>query len=110
MQKESKPVTIHTITCPQCGSKDVIKKESRMLKSGTLVTRYQCKNPQCKYKFTPASIKKTAASKIHQIGKTSVALDRTRVALPPGKRISKTGKIYYEYRRNRSDINPKKRL
>ncbi len=31
-------------------------------------------------------------------------LDAKRKALPPGKRISKSGKIYYEYRRNRSDI------
>ena len=29
--------------------------------------------------------------------------DKKRQALPPGKRISKNGKIYYEYRSNRSD-------
>lgn len=28
-------------------------------------------------------------------------------ALAPGKRISKTGKIYYEYRKNRSDLEGK---
>ena len=33
----------------------------------------------------------------------SVAADRARKALLPGKRISKTGKIYFESRRNRSD-------
>jgi predicted RNA-binding Zn-ribbon protein involved in translation (DUF1610 family) len=104
-----KSATIHTIECPQCGSKDVIRKESRKLKSGVLVTRYQCKNPQCGYKFTPMTIKKAAASKVHQIGKTSVMLDRTRKALSPGKRVSKDGHVYYEYRRNRSDINPDKR-
>jgi hypothetical protein len=34
----------------------------------------------------------------------SLRLDRKRKALPPGKRMSKSGKIYYEYRRNRSDL------
>lgn len=32
--------------------------------------------------------------------------DYKRKAKPAGKRISKTGRIYYEYRRNRSDIMP----
>jgi len=36
--------------------------------------------------------------------------DKKRQALPPGKRISKNGKIYYEYRSNRSDLNKKKGL
>jgi len=38
--------------------------------------------------------------RIKNIGK-----DLSRMALPPGKRVSKTGKIYYEKRRNRSDIS-----
>jgi hypothetical protein len=41
----------------------------------------------------------------HQTGKTIKSIDKKRKALPPGKRISKTGKIYYEFRRNRSDLN-----
>jgi len=40
----------------------------------------------------------------HQVGTTSVLIDKKRSALKPGKRISKTGKIYYEYRKNRSDL------
>lgn len=39
----------------------------------------------------------------HQIGKTDKKIDSKRKALAPGKRRSKTGKIYYEYRKNRSD-------
>jgi len=35
--------------------------------------------------------------------KTDVFRDKRRTALPPGKRISKAGNIYYEMRRNRSD-------
>lgn len=40
----------------------------------------------------------------HQIGKTIVSIDKKRKALKPGKRTSKTGKIYYENRKNRSDM------
>ena len=35
----------------------------------------------------------------------NVLKDLRKKALAPGKRISKNGKIYYEYRANRSDIN-----
>ena len=31
-------------------------------------------------------------------------------ALPPGKRISRDGNVYYEYRQNMSDVVPKERL
>ena len=40
-----------------------------------------------------------------QTGHTIDAIDVRRQALPPGKRISKTGKVYYENRKNRSDQN-----
>jgi hypothetical protein len=41
----------------------------------------------------------------YQTGKrASLRLDRKRKALPPGKRISKSGKVYWETRRNRSDL------
>ena len=33
--------------------------------------------------------------------------DERYKALKPGKRISKSGKIYYEYRANRSDVDGK---
>jgi len=34
----------------------------------------------------------------------SIGRDMKRIALPPGKRVSKSGKIYYEKRANRSDL------
>lgn len=40
----------------------------------------------------------------HQVGVSVEAIDRRINALPPGKRISKNGKVYYETRRNRSDL------
>jgi len=39
-----------------------------------------------------------------QTGETTTKLDRKRKALPPGKRRSRNGKVYYEYRKNRSDV------
>ncbi len=42
-------------------------------------------------------------TKNYQTGTTNVSRDSKRNALLMGKRISKTGKIYYEYRKNRSD-------
>lgn len=36
--------------------------------------------------------------------RTNLLVDRSRVALFPGKRISKTGNFYWETRRNRSDV------
>jgi len=39
----------------------------------------------------------------------SISRDRLRKALAPGKRISRFGRIYYEYRKNRSDL-PGKRV
>lgn len=40
----------------------------------------------------------------------SIKADKKRKAKLPGKRKSKKGKTYYEYRSNRSDANPKRRL
>lgn len=39
-----------------------------------------------------------------QIGKSVKSIDAKRKALKPGKRISKSGNIYYESRKNRSDL------
>ena len=38
-----------------------------------------------------------------QHGKTNIYRDKRLTAMPSGKRISKTGKVYYEYRKNRTD-------
>jgi len=57
--------------------------------------------------FSPVDFKKimkTVSVGDYQIGKTNKARDKKRKALKPGKRISKTGNVYYEYRKNRSDL------
>jgi len=40
---------------------------------------------------------------LDQTGKTDITKDKGRTAKLPGKRISKTGKVYWETRKNRSD-------
>ena len=42
--------------------------------------------------------------KLSQVGKTNIKRDKKREALLPGKRISKSGKVYWETRKNRSDL------
>lgn len=39
-----------------------------------------------------------------QIGSSNIKIDKEIDALLPGKRISRDGNIYYEYRKNRSDL------
>jgi hypothetical protein len=39
-----------------------------------------------------------------QTGTSSTARDKKRRAMQPGKRRSASGRIYYEYRKNRSDL------
>ena len=48
---------------------------------------------------------KSLTSHKWQTGNVSdIDADKKRIALPAGKRVSKTGKIYYESRKNRSDV------
>ncbi len=65
-----------------------------------------------KRKTAKKPVKTTKAKIIYeyktQTGKRkSIKKDRKRKALAPGKRISKNGNIYYERRRNRSDLKGK---
>lgn len=45
-------------------------------------------------------------NKNRQVGFSTEAIDRLLYAHPPGRRISRTGHRYYEYRQNRSDVPP----
>lgn len=45
---------------------------------------------------------------LKQVGRTNVSRDKKRKALMPGKRVSKTGKVYWETRKNRSDSKDSK--
>lgn len=60
-----------------------------------------------KQEFSALSLKNKRRNlyyKDHQIGKTDKKIDEKRKALLVGKRISKNGKTYYEYRANRGDL------
>ena len=45
-----------------------------------------------------------------QTGTSKTSVDKKRLAKFPGKRVSINGRTYVEYRRNRSDVNRKKRI
>lgn len=45
-------------------------------------------------------------NKNRQVGFSNEGIDRLLYARPPGKRTSRTGRRYYEYRQNRSDVPP----
>jgi len=48
---------------------------------------------------------------LKQTGKMpNIPVDKSRLALQPGKRVSKTGKTYWETRKNRSDVSKAKKL
>lgn len=49
---------------------------------------------------------KTLIPDRRQTGRTTARKDRPRDALSPGKRLSRNGRLYYERRRNRSDLPP----
>jgi hypothetical protein len=71
-----------------------------------------------KKKGTKAAVKKTAVRKSagqsalrftrsgEQTGRSDTARDEVKRALAPGKRLSRNNKVYYERRRNRSDVPP----
>jgi hypothetical protein len=50
------------------------------------------------------SLRKVKSIADHQTGKTNIKRDKARKAMPPGKRRSASGKIYWEYRKSRSDL------
>lgn len=96
------------LECPICGGHEIIRKGFRDQKSGTTVQRLQCKS--CMSKFTLGALRARAIPHQHQTGKTIVDIDRKRRAKRPGRRVSKNGNVYWEFRRNRTDVDPLKGL
>jgi hypothetical protein len=83
-----------------------LSKEAREYNSGKKKTAKEAKKfitaaaAKAPAKKKPAT-KKAIAKK--QTGKTKIAIDKKLQAKPVGKRLSKSGKVYYEARANRSD-------
>jgi hypothetical protein len=78
-------------------TKAVTAAKSRVKKASTALR-------SAKKKVTAA--KKTYV-KLVQTGSSSKKADAKRKALKPGKRVSASGKTYYEYRANRTDLKPR---
>jgi hypothetical protein len=53
--------------------------------------------------------KKRHPTHVYQTGKSDYYSDVRRKAYHPGRRVAKSGRVYYEYRRNRSDADRRKR-
>ncbi|MEM4501551.1 MAG: hypothetical protein QW512_05410 [Thermofilaceae archaeon] len=72
----------------------------------TMPKKKKAKKKKKKWKYSKPKVLKIVN---YQTGKrSSLKLDRKRKALPPGKRRSKSGKIYWETRRNRTDLKGRK--
>jgi hypothetical protein len=78
--------------------------------SGNSKTKAQLINAIVKAEEKKPAAKKPAAKRravkktLVKVDKASVRRDRERQALPPGRRVSKGGKVYNERRANRADI------
>ena len=78
--------------------------------SGNAKTKAQLINAIVKAEEKKPAAKKPAAKRravkktLTKVDKASVRRDKERQALPPGRRVSKTGKVYNERRSNRADI------
>jgi hypothetical protein len=68
--------------------------------------KYMKQHKRVPYSKKYATREEAKAARAHMIGKSDERVDRTRRADEPGKRVSKSGKIYYENRINRADYNP----
>jgi hypothetical protein len=86
---------------------------SREERSRRSAEKRKTQGPRPPRKTTKAKFKKMKKSPAWQSDSWksiySEEADRSRIALPPGRRLSKSGNIYYERRRNRSDM-PGKRV
>jgi len=86
----------------------VVKKIKRKVKvkKRRIVRRKTVTRKTAKKKKLPKVL--IARKRQTQRNKGNRKIDSKRPAMEPGKRISKTGRIYYEYRRNRSDYPGRK--
>lgn len=83
--------------------KDEKKKEEKKLKSELDELLNQARSPIANKEIKYKPRKKETESKAGKV--KSASSDASRKAKPIGKRVSKNGKVYYEYRENRSDTN-----
>ena len=87
------------------------KKNTMAVKKTKAVTAAKTRVKKASTALISAKKKVTAAKKTYvklvQTGSSSKKADAKRKALKPGKRVSASGKTYYEYRANRTDLKPR---
>jgi hypothetical protein len=87
------------------------KKNTMAVKKTKAVTAAKTRVKKASTALRSAKKKVTAAKKTYvklvQTGSSSKKADAKRKALKPGKRVSASGKTYYEYRANRTDLKPR---
>jgi len=84
------------------------KKSSGKKKKGRKVPSYVKKTAKLK-RSRGKTVKSVSKQKPTPTTKRGLKLDEKRKAKPPGWRVSRSGRIYFENRRNRSDL-PGKRI
>jgi hypothetical protein len=83
------------------GVSDVTKRPKENLAVSIMLAEARKKRGTIAAKKKPVKLKTMAAE--YQTGKSNATYDIKYGAKKPGKRISKTGRVYYERRANRSD-------
>jgi len=89
-------------------AKKVVAKEKAKTKDAEKKAKEKARKAALAEKRAAAAKRQTAPSKNSKTGvpyNYSSAADKKIKAKKPGKRVSKSGKVYYENRKNRSDIN-----
>lgn len=59
---------------------------------------------------TVKAVSRKRSSKAKKRSAAAIAADKKKKAKKPGKRVSKSGRVYYEHRENRADKDLRKRL
>jgi hypothetical protein len=105
LKEKLKGLTVEQLRTKLKGKVKLSTREGKPLTKAQLVNKaadLQVTTPTQKRKVA----KRTPTRNYTYKGDSAAARKRDGAvqALPPGKRVSKTGKVYYEYRRNRADI------
>lgn len=105
LKEKLKGLTVDQLRTKLKGKVKLSTREGKPLTKAQLVNKaadLQVTTPTQKKKVA----KRTPTRNYTYKGDSAAARKRDGVvqALPPGKRVSKTGKTYFEYRRNRADI------
>jgi hypothetical protein len=89
-----------TNTHPERGCKLTPKQAETLRREGFVDIVRSGKKIRLQRAFTPGVVRAST----RQTGRSNPQYDSRVEAMAPGKRISARGRVYYEYRRNRTDV------